>query len=93
MFDGVFDGNHGLIPFDSHGLHLGGIAHSIGVIPLDNQGLHMGDPSHGGMAGEITASFTDLKKLTSAGAFLAALGYSIGEIMKFKEHHDHPPGP
>ena len=44
----------------------------------------------GGMASSITASFTSLTKLITAGSYLAGLAFSIGAIMKFKQHKDNP---
>lgn len=44
----------------------------------------------GGMASQITGSFTSLAKLITAGSYLAGLGFSIGAIMKFKQHKDNP---
>jgi intracellular multiplication protein IcmD len=44
----------------------------------------------GNMASSITKSFTSLAKLISAGSYLAGLGFSIGAIMKFKQHKDNP---
>lgn len=44
----------------------------------------------GGMASQITSSFTSLTKLITAGSYLAGLGFSIGAIMKFKQHKDNP---
>jgi hypothetical protein len=44
----------------------------------------------GGMASSITGSFTSLTKLVTAGSYLAGLGFSIGAIMKFKQHKDNP---
>jgi intracellular multiplication protein IcmD len=44
----------------------------------------------GGMASSITSSFTNLTKLVTAGSYLAGLGFSIGAIMKFKQHKDNP---
>ncbi len=46
--------------------------------------------SLGGMASTITSSFENLAKLITAGAYLAGLGFSIGAIMKFKQHKDNP---
>ncbi|AWN73104.1 hypothetical protein LEAN103870_04855 [Legionella anisa] len=46
--------------------------------------------SLGEMAESITGSFTSLAKLITAGAYLAGLGFSIGAIMKFKQHKDNP---
>ncbi len=44
----------------------------------------------GGMASNITDSFTSLTKLITAGSYLAGLGFSIGSILKFKAHKDNP---
>lgn len=44
----------------------------------------------GKMATTITGSFTSLTKLIMAGSYLAGLGFSIGAIMKFKQHKDNP---
>lgn len=44
----------------------------------------------GGMASTITTSFSSLTKLITAGSYLAGLGFSIGAIMKFKQHKDNP---
>ncbi len=47
-------------------------------------------PSLGKMASSITGSFTNVAKLVTAGSYLAGLGFSIGAIMKFKQHKDNP---
>ena len=44
----------------------------------------------GTMASNITDSFESLTKLVTAGSYLAGLGFSIGAIMKFKQHKDNP---
>lgn len=46
--------------------------------------------SVGSVAGTITDSFKNLTKLITAGSYLAGLGFSIGAIMKFKQHKDNP---
>ncbi|SJZ63318.1 MULTISPECIES: type IV secretion protein IcmD [Legionella] len=46
--------------------------------------------SLGGMASSVTSSFTALAKLITAGSYVAGLGFSIGAIMKFKQHKDNP---
>ena len=46
--------------------------------------------SVGGMAGQITESFSQLTKLMTGGAYIARIGFSIGAIMKFKAHKDNP---
>lgn len=49
-----------------------------------------GNLTLGGMASSITSSFTSLTQLITAGSYLAGLGFSIGAIMKFKQHKDNP---
>ena len=44
----------------------------------------------GGMAVSMTKSFANVAKLITAGSYLAGLGFSIGAIMKFKQHKDTP---
>ena len=44
----------------------------------------------GDVAEQITGSFTQLSKLITAGSYLAGLGFSIGAVMKFKQHKDNP---
>lgn len=44
----------------------------------------------GGMASSIRGSFENLAKLIAAGSYIAGLGFSIGAIMKFKQHKDNP---
>lgn len=44
----------------------------------------------GDMASNITSSFESLTRLITAGSYLAGLGFSIGAIMKFKQHKDNP---
>ena len=46
--------------------------------------------SLGGMSSSITGSLTSVTKLITAGAYLAGLAFSIGAIMKFKQHKDNP---
>jgi len=48
------------------------------------------DYTIGDVASTITQSFTQLSKLITAGSYLAGLGFSIGAIMKFKQHKDNP---
>ena len=47
-------------------------------------------PSIGSIAASITQSFTNLAKLITAGSYIAGFGFSIGAIMKFKQHKDNP---
>ncbi len=46
--------------------------------------------SAGNLAAQITSSFSNLTKLITAGSYLAGLGFSVGAIMKFKQHKDNP---
>ncbi|KTD53562.1 IcmD (DotP) [Legionella santicrucis] len=62
----------------------------LGVLALVSQSAAAGDMSVGGMASQITSSFTNLTKLITAGSYLAGLAFSIGAIMKFKQHKDNP---
>lgn len=47
-------------------------------------------PSIGSIAESITSSDSNVTKLITAGSYLAGLGFSIGAIMKFKQHKDNP---
>lgn len=62
----------------------------ISLIVLVSQDAAAGALTLGGMASSITKSFTNLAKLITAGSYLAGLGFSIGAIMKFKQHKDNP---
>lgn len=64
----------------------------VGLTALTLAGATYADSSLtlGGMASSITSSFTSLTKLVTAGSYLAGLGFSIGAIMKFKQHKDNP---
>lgn len=61
----------------------------IGLLMVTGEGMATG-LTIGGMASSITSSFTSLTKLITAGSYLAGLGFSIGAIMKFKQHKDNP---
>lgn len=62
----------------------------FGLIALISQSAEATSLTVGGMASTITQSFTSLTKLITAGSYLAGLGFSIGAIMKFKQHKDNP---
>ena len=49
-----------------------------------------GSQSMGGLACQITGSFVALAKLITAISYIAGLGFSIGAMMKFKQHKDNP---
>lgn len=44
------------------------------------------------MAESISESLTNLTKLVTAGSYVAGLAFSIGAVMKFKQHKDNPTG-
>ncbi|WP_419421137.1 type IV secretion protein IcmD [Legionella sp. D16C41] len=44
----------------------------------------------GTMASNIVKSFASLTRLITAGSYIAGIGFSIGAIMKFKQHKDNP---
>lgn len=44
----------------------------------------------GGMASKITGTFVAIGKLITAGSYIAGLAFSVGAIMKFKQHKDNP---
>lgn len=60
------------------------------MLGLDVMADQSSEQSVGQMAGNITSSFTSLTKLITGGSYLAGLGFSIGAIMKFKQHKDNP---
>jgi len=62
----------------------------VGFFGLISQEAFAGALTLGGMASSITQSFTSVAKLITAGSYLAGLGFSIGAIMKFKQHKDNP---
>lgn len=62
----------------------------LGLLLIAGEALAASSLTVGGMASSITGSFTNLTKLITAGSYLAGLGFSIGAIMKFKQHKDNP---
>lgn len=44
----------------------------------------------GNMATSITGTFKDVGLMITGGSYLAGLAFSIGAIMKFKQHKDNP---
>ncbi len=42
------------------------------------------------VAHNVTQTLGPLTKLITAGAYIAGVGFSIGAIMKFKQHKDNP---
>ncbi|MFT4058646.1 MAG: type IV secretion protein IcmD [Legionella sp.] len=62
----------------------------LSLLALVCQDAAAGNMTVGSMASSIYGSFTNLTKLITAGSYLAGLGFSIGAIMKFKQHKDNP---
>lgn len=62
----------------------------IGLITLFTQDAIASGNTIGTMADSMVGSFTSIAKLITAGSYLAGLGFSIGAIMKFKQHKDNP---
>lgn len=52
--------------------------------------LYAANLTVGGMASSILGSFQSLAKLITGGSYVAGLGFSVGAIMKFKQHKDNP---
>ncbi len=46
--------------------------------------------SIGSVAATVTSSFGQIAQLITAGSYIAGLAFSIGAIMKFKQHKDNP---
>ena len=46
--------------------------------------------SLGVVAATVTSSLSAVTKLITAGSYVAGLAFSIGAIMKFKQHKDNP---
>lgn len=44
----------------------------------------------GSVASQIIQSFENLSRLITASAYLGGLGFSMGAILKFKQHKDNP---
>lgn len=66
-----------------------GSAICLGLLALISQEAAAA-PNIGNVASSITGTFGQLTKLITAGSYLAGLGFSIGAIMKFKQHKDNP---
>ena len=49
-----------------------------------------GSVTLGTMASSITSTLTAVGNLITGGSYVAGLGFSIGAIMKFKQHKDNP---
>ncbi len=53
------------------------------ALAADNNGI-------GGIAENVTESFSSIGKLMLAVAYLAGIGFAIAAIFKFKQHKDNP---
>ncbi len=42
------------------------------------------------MASGVTATFKDIGLLITSGSYIAGLAFSVGAVMKFKQHKDNP---
>lgn len=67
-----------------------GISLSVFLLCFSEIALASTDLTFGTIASTITSSFTQIAQLISATSYLAGLGFSIGAIMKFKQHKDNP---
>ena len=44
----------------------------------------------GEVAARVTGTFGQIAKMITAGAYIAGLGFTVGAILKFKQHKDNP---
>ena len=49
-----------------------------------------GDYDLGSVATSVTSTFGKVAKLITATAYISGLGFSIGAMLKFKQHKDNP---
>jgi intracellular multiplication protein IcmD len=66
-------------------LGIGGALFSLGATDVFAAATDIGS-----MASSIISNFGALAQLITAGSYLAGLGFSVGAIMKFKQHKDNP---
>lgn len=52
---------------------------------MDTEAIHVSD-----LADLVTESLSNVAELITVGSYLAGLAFSIGAIMKFKQHKDNP---
>ena len=62
----------------------------VALLTLSTQEFAYATYSLGTVASTVVGSFTNLTKLITACSYLAGIGFSIGSIMKFKQHKDNP---
>lgn len=63
---------------------------SISILMLLTQEATAAAQNLGTMASSITRTFTQVGLMITGGSYIAGLGFSIGAIMKFKQHKDNP---
>jgi intracellular multiplication protein IcmD len=63
---------------------------AVGSLVLFAFGAYANAMSAGDVASEIYSSFKQIARLITAGSYIAGLAFSIGAIMKFKQHKDNP---
>lgn len=61
---------------------------SVSILALICQDASAGNL--GSMASSITKTFSSVGLMITGGSYLAGLAFSIGAIMKFKQHKDNP---
>jgi len=70
--------------------YTGAIAALAGVALIMFSGeVAAGASTLGGMASNVTKSFTSVTKLITAMSYVAGLGFAVGSIIKFKAHKDN----
>lgn len=62
----------------------------LGMLLFVGESFAANSMTLGDVASTVTGSFRQLGRLITAGSYLAGLGFSIGAIMKFKQHKDNP---
>ncbi len=62
----------------------------IGMLALLNQEALASGTNIGTMASSLYGTFGKIGQLITGGSYIAGLGFSIGAIMKFKQHKDNP---
>jgi intracellular multiplication protein IcmD len=62
----------------------------FGVLAFISQEAAAGGTTLGNMASSITKTFSSIGLMITGGSYIAGLAFSIGAIMKFKQHKDNP---
>lgn len=63
---------------------------SVFLLALLDSQFALAAQSLGAVASTIYDNFGNIAKLITAGAYVGGLAFSIGAIMKFKQHKDNP---